>query len=229
MVIAAQYISILQGKEKQNNLKILKTLTQQGPLTITDLTKSFLKKGTSRYSKEFASLNSTIYRRVKALTDMIYLTVLKRNGQAQYDLSLKGKILAWAIWPDLGERQFVFKTEDKDNLKGFGATTQGIIIDNDILAVDPDMLNRILIRPFERLVNSGRINLDAISEEELFAKIKQEWLDSAQRIQTGEMSEQDWFGLKRLLKDEIKRLRDKLTAYEELWRTSFPGEPIPQD
>jgi len=150
LVITSEYVSILRGKDKDNNMKILKTLAEHGPMTITDMTKSLAPRAISRYSKEFASLNPTIYRRTKALINMKYLTSTKKKEKILYELTFKAKVLAWAIWPDLGETHFIMTAPLREEIPDeLGEAC--LLIEDGLLVEDPDLVDRLILRPFERL------------------------------------------------------------------------------
>ena len=221
-MLSTKYISILNGKQKENNLKILKTLVENGPMIVSQITKSLLPRGTGKYSKEFASLNSTIFRRVKALVEMKYLTPCRREGTVHYYLTNKSKVLAWSVWPHLRKTNLI-EIMDSKKPKEYPPKYR---VDLESL---PPFLEVVIIRSFKDLVNSGEINLDAISDIELFNKILEKWSQSYIQLEFVEKpTKDDMQLLKELIGKEIQRLRKVVMFYEELWKGEFPNDPLPR-
>jgi len=162
-----KYTNTMKGKDAKNNKRILKILAEKNEtMNVTELTRNMLPKKTSRYSKKFASRLAVIYRRTKALAEMKYLDKYKKN---KFWLSLKGRLLASIIFPEIEITMpiIVKYNVDEDLKKLFIAHfPMKQVVSNTFFEIN-------LIRPFEKLLSSGQINLDVISNEELFQLINE--------------------------------------------------------
>jgi hypothetical protein len=201
---------ILRGKDAKNNKRILNLLAKKRePVSVSEITKNLLPKNTSIYSKKYATLNPTIYRRVQALTEMEYLVKDKKN---KVYLSLKGYLLSCILFPDV-IRSMPLIIEPKGQypkIMGFKLTesffTQAVA-------------DFMLVRPFEKLLFQGKINLDVISNDELVQLMDELGTPTALTIRNtsdkNNVKLEDWDIFVNWLENEIIRHQKLLAVAKE--------------